>query len=50
MPTEHETIAAFSASLPLRPDAERVRERLAAAFLAHVDDLWPAGETGATSA
>jgi hypothetical protein len=28
---EHEIVAAFSARLPLRPDAERVREQLAAA-------------------
>jgi hypothetical protein len=40
---DHEAIAAFSAGLPLRPEAERVRERLAAAFVAHVD----AGNDGA---
>jgi hypothetical protein len=45
---DQEAIAAFSAGLPLRPEAERVRERLAAALVAHVDDLWPAGEPAAT--
>jgi hypothetical protein len=38
----------FSASLPLRPDAEQVRLRLGTAFNEHVDDLWPEGEPAAT--
>jgi hypothetical protein len=37
-------IAELSASLPTRPDAERVRRLLAEAFVAHIDDLWPNGE------
>jgi hypothetical protein len=36
-------IAALSASLPLRPDADRVRQLLAEAFIEHIDDLWPDG-------
>lgn len=40
---DHEAIAQLSASLPLRPDAERVRHLLAEAFIVHVEDLWPAG-------
>jgi hypothetical protein len=43
MPSERQIIADFSAGLPLRPDAQRVRELLAAAFVAHVNELWPAG-------
>ena len=45
---QHATIAAFSAKLPLRRDAEWVRHRLAEAFSAHVEDLWPAGDAAAT--
>ena len=44
----HAAIAAFSARLPLRPDADRVRHRLAEAFIGHVEDLWPAGDAAAT--
>src|SRR5688572_31668270 len=38
----------LSATLALRPDAERVRLRLGTAFVEHVDDLWPQGEPAAT--
>jgi hypothetical protein len=38
----------ISATLALRPDAERVRLRLATAFIQHRVDLWPEGELGAT--
>jgi hypothetical protein len=45
----HECIAKLSATLCLRSDAEHVRQRLARAFVEHVDDLWPAGRNqGAT--
>jgi hypothetical protein len=40
---QHAAIAHLSATLPLRPDADRVRAMLAEAFIAHVDELWPAG-------
>jgi hypothetical protein len=53
MPTpeeQHAAVAAFSAKLPLRPDAEHVRCSLAAAFAYHVDEIWPAGEPAATPA
>jgi hypothetical protein len=40
----HERIAQLSAALPLRPDAEHVRHRLAEAFVARGDALWPAGQ------
>jgi hypothetical protein len=44
LPTDqHAAIAHLSATLPLRPDADRVRTLLAEAFIAHVDELWPAG-------
>jgi hypothetical protein len=33
----------LSASLPVRPDAERVRRILGEAFVAHIHDLWPVG-------
>ena len=46
--TDHATIAAFSARLPVRADAERVRAILASAFIAHAGELWPAGEPCAT--
>lgn len=39
---DHEAIARLSASLPVRLDAERVRALLAEAFIAHIEDLWPA--------
>jgi hypothetical protein len=45
---QHATIAAFAAKLPLRRDAQCVRHRLAEAFAAHVEDLWPAGDAAAT--
>jgi hypothetical protein len=48
--TDHATIAAFSARLPIRADAERVRSILASAFVAHAGELWPAGEPCATPA
>jgi hypothetical protein len=48
-PDAHERIARLSATLCLRPDAEHVRQRLAAAFTAHTDDLWPAGDPNATA-
>ena len=48
--SDHATIAAFSARLPVRADAERVRCSLAAAFAYHVDEIWPAGEPAATPA
>jgi hypothetical protein len=40
---DHAAIARLSASLPVRPDADRVRTLLAEAFIAHVDELWPVG-------
>jgi hypothetical protein len=43
-PDAHERIARLSATLCLRPDAEHVRHRLAEAFVAHSDALWPAGQ------
>jgi hypothetical protein len=45
---QYTSITAFSTQLALRPDAERVRALLAAAFVEHVHDLWPAGEPAAT--
>jgi hypothetical protein len=45
---QNQTIAHLSATLPIRPDAERVRLRLGTAFIEHVDDLWPQGEPAAT--
>jgi hypothetical protein len=47
-PSPHERVARLSATLPLRPDADRVRHLLAAAFVEHTDDLWPAGDPNAT--
>jgi len=44
----HATIAAFSARLPVRADAEHVRSVLASAFFDHAGELWPAGEPCAT--
>ena len=41
--TDRERIAALSAALPLRRDADRVRAVLAEAFIEYVDSLWPAG-------
>ena len=45
---QHAIVLAFSVGLPLRPDAERVRAILAAAFVDHAGELWPAGDTEAT--
>lgn len=39
----------LAATLPHRPDAERVRLRLGTAFIEHRDDLWPKGEPAATN-
>jgi hypothetical protein len=47
---DHATIAAFSARLPIRADAERVRAVLASAFADHAGELWPQGEPCATPA
>jgi hypothetical protein len=38
----------LSATLPFRPDAERLRLLLGTAFIEHVDDLWSQGEPAAT--
>lgn len=48
--SDHAIIAGFSAGLPIRPDRERVRATLAAAFTDHASELWPAGEPCATPA
>jgi hypothetical protein len=40
---DHATIAALSASLPMRADADRVRRLLGEAFVDHIDELWPSG-------
>ena len=45
---QHRLIAAFSARLPLRPDAEQARFVLANAFAEHHGDLWPLGDPSAT--
>jgi hypothetical protein len=45
---QHQFIAAFSARLPLRPDAEQARFVLANAFAEHHGDLWPLGDPSAT--
>jgi hypothetical protein len=46
--SQHAIVVAFSVLLPLRPDAERVRAILAAAFVDHTGELWPAGDEAAT--
>jgi hypothetical protein len=46
--SQHAIVVAFSVGLPFRPDAERVRAILAAAFVDHADELWPAGDDAAT--
>ena len=46
--SQHAIVVAFSVALPLRPDAERVRAILAAAFVDHAGELWPAGDDAAT--
>ena len=38
----------LSATLALRPDAERIKLRLGTAFIEHRDDLWPESEPAAT--
>ena len=45
---QHAIVLAFSVGLPLRPDAERVRAILAAAFVDHAGELWPEGDDTAT--
>jgi len=45
---QHAIVLAFSVGLPLRPDAERVRAILAAAFVDHGCELWPNGNDAAT--
>ena len=48
-PEEQQLIVlAFSIGLPLRPDAERVRAILAAAFVDHAGELWPENNDAAT--
>ena len=44
----HAIIARFCVSLLTRPDREEVRTQLAAAFVEHVGDLWPAGRDAAS--
>jgi len=44
----HAVIARFRVSLGTRPDREEVRAQLAAAFVEHVGDLWPAGRDEAS--
>lgn len=46
--SQHAIVLAFSVDLPWRPDAERVRAILAAAFVDHEGELWPAGDAAAT--
>ena len=46
--SQHTIVAAFNVGLPIRHDAERVRAILAAAFVDHADELWPAGDDAAT--
>ena len=41
-------IAQFCVSLVTRPDRDEVRAQLAAAFVEHVGDLWPAGRDEAS--
>lgn len=38
--SQHAIVVAFSVGLPFRPDTERVRAILAAAFVDHADELW----------
>ena len=44
----HAIIARFRVSLVTRPDRDEVRTQLAAAFVEHVGDLWPAGRDAAS--
>jgi hypothetical protein len=41
-------ISAFTTKLALRPDGDRVRALLAAAFVEHHRELWPFGDPNAT--
>jgi hypothetical protein len=45
---QHAIVVAFSVGLPLRSDAERLRAILAAAFVDHANELWPADEAAPT--
>jgi hypothetical protein len=47
-PESHAIVMAFIVGLPLRPDAERVRAILAAAFVDHAGELWPPGDAAAS--
>ena len=44
----HAIIARFRVSLATRADRDEVRAQLAAAFVEHVGDLWPAGRDAAS--
>ena len=44
----HAIISGFCVSLVTRPDRDEVRTQLAAAFVEHVGDLWPAGRDAAS--
>ena len=44
----HAIITRFCVSLVTRPDRDEVRAQLAAAFVEHVGDLWPAGRDEAS--
>ena len=46
--SQHAIVVAFSVALPWRSDAERLRAILAAAFVDHAGELWPAGDAAAT--
>jgi len=46
--SQHAVVMAFSMGLALRPDAERVRAILAAAFVDHAGEIWPEGDAAAT--
>ena len=46
--SQHAIVVAFNVGLPIRHDAERVRAILAAAFVDHAAELWPAGDDAAT--
>ena len=46
--TAHAIIERFCVSLVTRPDRDEVRAQLAAAFVEHVGDLWPAGHDAAS--
>jgi hypothetical protein len=44
----HALIARFCVSLVTRPDRDEVSAALAAGFVEHVGDLWPAGQDAAS--